>query len=161
MKRIFTIILLVILVSCKNHSANKTNRSTEKQLITTEIDSFVSLKFINEYVDLNNKMVGQSEIHEWIYRNSFLTDSFKKSYKKIIDNSDMEPLYSNPIFDAQDYPDQGFKIESFDKKNGYLILNGVNWPEFKIILKLVNNNDETLIDGCGIINIPESKRINR
>lgn len=161
MKKLFSIFIALILISCSNQT-DKTNSADDKKVTVFKLDSTASIKFANEYVELNNKMVGLSEISSWIENNNLITDNFKKSYKAIIDNvSEEEPLEADPIFDAQDYPDKGFEIESYDKNTGYIILKGIDWSDFKINLKLTNSNDQTLVDGCGIVNIPDNKRIKR
>lgn len=83
---------------------------------------------------------------------------FKLEYKK----ADPEiGLDADPIFDAQDYPDKGFELETFDSKTNYLVVKGKNWTDFKLRIKMVLENDRWLVDGCGIINIPHDKRIAR
>ena len=67
----------------------------------------------------------------------------------------------DPIFDAQDYPDKGFDLESFDRKTNFVVVKGKDWADFKLTLKMVLENENWLVDGCGIINIPKDKRIAR
>lgn len=161
MKKLFSIFIILILISCSNQT-DKSNFADDKEVPAFKLDSTVSINFANGYVELNNKMVGLSEISGWIENNNLLTDNFKKSYEIIIDNiSKDEPLEADPIFDAQDYPDKGFEIESFDKNTGYIILKGIDCADLKILLKLTSSNDQTLVDGCGIVNIPDNKRIKR
>ena len=62
------------------------------------------------------------------------------------------------IFDAQDYPDEGFELESFDNKTNYVVVKGKNWTDFRLTIKMVLENNKWLVDGCGIINIPNDKR---
>lgn len=46
-------------------------------------------------------------------------------------------LDRDPIFDAQDCPDKGFELDSFDEKTNYLTVKGKNWPEFKLTMEVV------------------------
>lgn len=66
----------------------------------------------------------------------------------------------DPIFDAQDFPDEGFIILSHDS-SGYVTLQGKDWPEFTVVAKVAWENNTWLVDGTGVINIPEEKRTKR
>lgn len=39
-----------------------------------------------------------------------------------------------------------------------MVVNGKNWPDFELTLKVILVNNKWLIDGCGIINIPKNQR---
>jgi hypothetical protein len=105
-------------------------------------------------------MKGAVGILEWVESNKMVTKSFKDELKRMIDeayNKDSEiGLDYDPIFNAQDYPEKGFEIESFDRENNYLILRSIDWPKFKLLIKISRENNTWLIDGCGSININES-----
>jgi len=109
---------------------------------------------------MNKEIVDSS----WVYNNNLLTESFKKRHKFIIDSAyiaDPEMgLDADPIFDAQDYPDNGFEIMTTDS-NGFVTVRGKDWKEFILVLKVVSQNDKWLVDGAGIINIPNDKRVER
>jgi hypothetical protein len=85
--------------------------------------------------------------------------------KKIIEDAyEKEPevgLDFDPILDAQDYPDKGFELESLDEKTNYLTVRGKDWADFKLTIKIIEENGNWLVDGCGIINIPTDKRAKR
>lgn len=125
----------------------------------------IALKFINSYVDNCNKMNASIGVLEWVNSNSLASNRFKAELKKIVEEAhkgDPEMgLEADPIFDAQDYPDKGFELESFDSKTNFVVVKGKNWTDFKLTMKLVLENDNWLVDGCGTINIPNDKRINR
>jgi hypothetical protein len=124
-----------------------------------------ALTFINSYVDNCNKMKESIEVVEWANSNKLTTQSFKAELKRLIDEAyKLEPeigLDADPIFDAQDYPDKGFELDSLDDKTNYIVVKGKNWPDFKLTIKMLNDNNNWLVDGCGIINIPNDKRIVR
>ena len=67
----------------------------------------------------------------------------------------------DPIVDGQDFPDKGFKIKSIDKATGLVTLQGIDWQDFEVVLKVVNENDKSLVNGSGIINIPMNKQPKR
>nr|MBP6315517.1 hypothetical protein [Chitinophagaceae bacterium] len=64
----------------------------------------------------------------------------------------------DPIFDAQDYPEKGFELVSFDEKTNFIVVKGKDWADFKLTLKMVEENEQWLVEGCGIINIPKDKQ---
>lgn len=59
-------------------------------------------------------------IIEWVNSNNLTTNRFKNEVKTIIEDAYSEEpelgLGFDPIFDGQDYPDEGFELESFDSK---------------------------------------------
>jgi len=52
-------------------------------------------------------------------------------------------------------------LESFDSKTNYVVVKGKDWSDFKLILRMVLENENWFVDGCGIINISNDKRIAR
>jgi len=67
----------------------------------------------------------------------------------------------DPILDAQDYPDKGFEIVHSDSTNEFVTVRGIDWPEFLLVLRLANHENKWLVDGSGVINIPENRRADR
>ncbi|WP_085519229.1 hypothetical protein [Marivirga sericea] len=63
--------------------------------------------------------------------------------------------------DAQDYPDGGFKLLNFDETTGLTTVNGKEGESFHINIQLVSQNGRTLVDGCGVVNLPEELRAAR
>ncbi len=121
-------------------------------------DVDVALNFINGYIDNANKMSEAVGAVEWVAVNPLATDNYKAALKKVY--GDAEMIDADLVFDAQDYDDTGMEIESADEA-GYVVLRGINWKEFKVILKLVKQNNQWLVEGCGNINIPQDKRLPR
>ncbi|NME68600.1 hypothetical protein [Flammeovirga aprica] len=122
----------------------------------------VAIKFINDYVKNCNRMNEQIEIINWVEGNSNISNSFKSELHTIIalaEKNDPEiGLGFDPIFDAQDYPEEGFRLSNFDTTNYYLTVEGIRWKEFKITMKVIKLKNDWVVDGCGIINIPAAKR---
>jgi len=122
----------------------------------------VALRFINGYVEDCNKMNESKGVVEWVTASPDATANLKHELKALVDKSYEEDpemgLDADPIFDAQDYPDAGFEVVSTDEKTGYVVVKGINWKEFTLTMKLVNENGKWLVDGCGVINIPVDKR---
>lgn len=103
-----------------------------------------------------------SDIVKWVSTNDLVTDRFKKELKTMVDEAfktDPEMgLGFDPIVDGQDFPDEGFELESFDNKTNYLVVKGKKWPDFKVTIKMVLEGNKWLVDGCGVVNIPEDKQ---
>lgn len=164
MLRLTLIATILGFISCSQ--GEKTN-STFDQVTQTNTPSKVNktdnaLAFINGYVENSNKIKQSIDKIDWVNSNNLTTLNFKTELRKIIDDAykkDSEMgLDSDPILNAQDYPDEGFELETFIEKSNYLIVKGKDWPEFKVTMKIVEENGNWLVDGCGIINIPNDKR---
>ena len=139
--------------------------STETQIDKSNTPIDIALTFIESYIDNCNKRKESIGIIEWVNSNNLTTNHFKTEVKTMIEEAfKIEPelgLGFDPIFDAQDYPDEGFELESFDSKTNYIVVKGKNWADFKLTIKMVLENNKWLVDGCGVINIPNDKRIAR
>lgn len=166
MKQFILISTLLLFVACSSDTKTTTEASTTES--TNDFKSFVSdnaLTFINSYVDNCNKMKESVGVVEWVNSNSLASDHFKKELEKIITEANQKDpemgLGFDPIFDAQDYPEEGFELDSFDIEPGFIVVVGKNMPDFKLTMNMVDNNGIWLVDGCGIINIPNDKRIKR
>jgi hypothetical protein len=70
-------------------------------------------------------------------------------------------LDSDPVFDAQDFPEKGFSILKVDTLSQYVTVVGNDWKEFELVLKVERENNKWLVDGAGVINIPDDKRAKR
>lgn len=164
-------IFIMTLIFCASYGqSTDTEVSTDKNVVqSTEVrqEKLIenALAFINSYVDNCNKMKESVGVVEWTNSNKLTTQSFKTKLKKIMDEAyKLEPkmgLDADPIFDAQDYPDKGFELYSLDEKTNFVVVKGKDWPDFKLTIKMVKDNNNWLVDGCGIINIPNDKRIAR
>lgn len=161
-----TLILTIVLVtSCGyNDKGSNANNTQTTQETFSEKESKVknALAFINAYVENVNKMNKAMGIMEWVNSNNLATKSFKAELKRIIEEAykqDPEPgLGADPILDAQDNPEKGFELETFDENTYYLTVKGKDWPAFKLTMKMAKENGNWLVDGCGIINIPNHKQ---
>ena len=104
-------------------------------------------------------------VEEWVSSSKLTTTRFKTELKKLLAEAYKEDpelgLDADPIFDAQDYPDKGFELDYFDSNTNYVVAKGKDWPDFKLTMKMVLENNNWLVDGCGIINIPTAKRSTR
>jgi hypothetical protein len=168
MLRLVIIYTIIFFISCgQSESEKKDSIASIPKETFYQKDNKVenALKFINDYVTNSNKIDNRTEIIEWVNSNNLTTKSFKSELKKIIDDAyKTEPevgLNFDPILDAQENPEKGFELEVFDEKTNYLIIRGKDWQEFKLTMKVAEENGNWLVDGCGIVNIPDSKKSKR
>ena len=168
MFRLIFISTLLVFVSCGHKSETKiTEKKTNIQSTVVKNDNQIkkALTFLNSYVDNCNKMKESIGVIEWVDSNKLTTNRFKTELKRIMEDAyKVEPdigLDADPIFDAQDYPDKGFELDSLDSTTNILLVKGKNWPEFKLTIRMVKENADWLVDGCGMINIPNDKRVAR
>ena len=169
-KIIIAVLIFSLILSCKEKSAHTENIIGDSTLVVTKIssvDSAVALKFMNEYIENENlQMKGEGlELVKWVNENPFATQSLKTELQKILDKAyKIEPeigLGFDPVLDAQDFPEEGFELENIDHKTGYVTLAGKQWKEFKVRMRLIESDGKWLVDGVGIINVPESQRAPR
>jgi len=157
--RLIFFLAIIGFASC-GHSQNTLQKGKELGKKTNN-----ALAFINGYVENVNKMKQAVGIIDWVNSNKLATNEFKLELKRIVDeaykNDPELGIEADPIFDAQDNPSEGFVLESFDDKTNYLIVKGIDWPDFKLTMRIKNVNGVWLVDGCGIVNIPNEKRTNR
>ncbi|KAA9332620.1 hypothetical protein [Adhaeribacter soli] len=180
MRKVFTHLLLLFqigIMACNEEPNNKSEsfkgvntkpKTVESKptlpAIANNAASEVALSFMNNYKAHCDSASKSMDTGKWIEFNPLLTPSFKITYKKLVDEAfKTDPelgLDADPIFDAQDYPDEGFILLE-NGENGYVTLQGKDWPDFKLVVKVIQANNNWLVDGAGIINVPEEKRVKR
>ena len=178
--------VLAVFVNINTFSATKKSSSKSKTRITqnkvlSEPEE-IALNFINEYADYeNSEMYRNPEI---IYNSPLFTDRFKEMYRNsLIANffwncdeygSNIEGCTDNGISDeqrefakiyggtvlayqGQDMP-QKYSLLSYNEKMGIIYLKGEGWshPNYRVLVKVVQENGMWKIDGAGEINIPKS-----
>jgi len=126
---------------------------SQTTIVKPSFNPQIAVRFLNDYIKiLDNR---KNNTQDWIKNNYLLTNKFKAEYKKSVNG------YADPILDAQDYPDKGFKIMKSDSISGYVILQGVDWLEFLLTVRIVLQDNKWLIDGSGVVNVPENKKSKR
>lgn len=162
MKRVIIFVPIFMLFSC-NNIVTKTNSSNSCDTSFTKVttllsDTDVALKFVNEY-----SQVG-ADSYKWIKQSPLLTERLKVAFQNILGDAEKENpimgLEFDPFFDAQEYPYNGFELVTCDSL-GYFTLRGKDWPDFLVVLKIINQDNKYMVDGCGMLNIPEDKRAPR
>jgi len=165
MRSLVIALFTVGLFSCNSENKTKHETATGPSKEQATPDFNVALGFINDYTKFCAKPRQLTKTDEWIRNNSLLTDNFKNLYKNLLDSAQKKDpelgLDFDPIFDAQDFPEKGFSILKADTLSGYVTVVGNDWKEFELVLKLGQENDKWLVDGAGVINIPDDKRAKR
>lgn len=167
---------ILLLTSCGPSSKSDDNKTVEtknntliQSLPTTTTKTHSAdtkygnaLTFINSYVDNCNKMNEAIDIVDWVNSNNLTTISFKAELKRILDEAkEKEPGVGLDFDPILNFPDKGFELEFANESTSYLTVRGKDWPDFKLTLKVVEENGDWLVDGCGIINIPADRRAER
>lgn len=160
--RIYIILLLGLAVLSCNVTNSKNEVDVTEQSEVVEPNYEAAVHFINDYLEYCDNRDLEIGILEWVNNRKDLTFSFKNELARILDEAEKEDtemgLGFDPILDAQDTPGS-FEIKK--KNSEYLIVKGTDWPEFQVTLKLIEEKDEWLVDGSGIVNVPKDKRIKR
>lgn len=122
----------------------------------------MAIQFINDYLDFSNDAKSEVGLIDWVSNRNDVTAGFKNKLRFVLAEAEKNDpelgLGFDPILDAQDSPDK-FELDKTDSV--YLTVKGVNLPEFKLTLKLKLEENKWLVDGAGIINVPENKRVKR
>jgi len=122
----------------------------------------IATTFMNQYVTFRDTSVrsGKSmDVVAWLKSNSLVTEKYISGYQA----EEAKGLAQDPelgwdsdvILDSQDYPDKGFKLLRCLDQDGYVVLQGVDWPEFLVTVRLVTTKGGVKVVGSGVINIPK------
>ena len=169
-KLIFLISMSFCIISCTQNAGNKSPETlggniAESGDTLTEDNLDFALEFINGYVDNLNKQEDQIELLAWANSNKLVTADFRKDLSRIIDEANREDpdwgLGYDPILNAQDYPESGFEIVSFDPISNLIYFQGIDWDGFKLTLKAKSVDGAWLVDGCGDVNLTEEEKAER
>jgi hypothetical protein len=112
-------------------------------------------QYYKEYLHKPAKGNSDKALIRWVAANPNLSDTFKQGLRQtLLDARKAEPemgLGYDPILMAQDYPDKGYRAKDIqvtgDKAS--LVMEGIDAPDFKILVKLVNSANKWKIDSIG------------
>lgn len=162
MKQLVLFISMIgVMASCGNSPKDTSTKESQVENTGSKVapDSMVAVRFINEYIVSFGQ---QTDLSKWLKQSGMVTDRFISEYNKMVEEAWKEDpemgLGFDPVLSAQDYPEK-VEIESFDPETGYVIVRGVSWKEFRVILRIVPSGDKWLVDGSGVINIPSDKQL--
>lgn len=161
MLKYFLPILLLFLFACNftQHNADYAEKAKQHnaKVVASEMMISTALSFINDYVKNCNKMKEAVAAVDWVNKSDKVTQEFKTALKKLMDdayvNDSESGLDADPIFNAQDYPDKGFDLEKIDYSAKMVHLKGIEWPDFKLKIRMTKQNNKWLVDGCGMVNL--------
>ena len=175
MKYIFILVFYISLCACQSDKKKSSElEASDLELPNTDLyepleseassveDNYqAALDFINSYIE----SIDQLEILEFARNSSLATEKLKTELEKIVilawEENPRIGLLADPLLDAQDYPPKGFELHEFNSKTGVVIVKGVEWEDFKVALRVVNEEGHILVDGCGEVNMPENLRVVR
>ena len=128
-----------------------------KEDVARVVDSFYA-QYYKEFVRKPPKGDFDKAEIRWVMSNPYLSDSFKKVFRKtIMDARKKDPelgLDMDPIMVGNDYPDKGYRAKEIQVAGdkAYVVMEGVDAPNFKIPVDLVNINNKSKINGIGLMN---------
>lgn len=175
MKNFFILCLAIILYSCQSKTEKTsevpmtrlepafTDNTLEKDKNLKNLDPEVAVNFLNSYI--KSSIDGEIGILEFTESNPNATEDLKSELERMLNKAlEKDPIVGlgfDPFFDAQDFPME-VALADFDKESGYLQLKGLkDWEEYRVTMRLINNNGRTMVDGCGVVNIPKTKQAAR
>jgi hypothetical protein len=152
-----------LVCSCGNVQPEQQNSTVtnevQNETPTTESKSESALSFLNAYVDNCNLMSESIGVIDWVNASDLVTSDFKSELQKLMDEAyaaDPElGLGADPIFNAQDWPEEGFELDTTDDKANLITAKGINWPDFKVTVKVIEENGIWMVDGCGMVNMKD------
>ena len=157
----FILLLTIGLAACQS-TTSESNNKQENAITKIPSKYEVAKQFINAYVDYCNDRSTEISLLDWVKNQETVSVDFKVGLEEIITEAELlNPdlgLEFDPIFEAQDFP-SSFEIESYEGE--YVTVIGQKFPDFKLVMKVVEKNGRWLVDGSGIVNIPEEKRKKR
>jgi hypothetical protein len=163
--RVLLILTVFAFLSCSRQTETNNLSPTKSDKSENSPDFNVALTFINDYAAYCEPTSKSKNDTNWIRNNSLLTDNFKTTYENLINSARKDDpelgLGFDPIFAAQDFPGKGFVMVNSDTKGGFVTVKGKDWPEFVLVLKVVEQDGKSLVDGSGVINIPADKQAKR
>ncbi len=162
--------LCLLLNSCNSGSENQDSEPlsnlTDKDTILaeeseslTDADAKIAIEFVNSYIENCNKMSEAVDVVTWCEENQNVTEEFNLQLNKMVTEAFAQDpdfgLGYDPIINGQDYPDQGFELQSFETRSGKVVLKGIGMESQITTVKLLRQNGKVRVDGCGAINLPK------
>lgn len=162
MNSIFVLLLLnIILIFTQTNPINAQPNNIEQNIDQREEAIKSGLAFINSYIKYCNEADTNYNLKNWVESNNVLTQIFKNSFRELIKKAEqIDPevgLGFDPIFNAQDFPTKNMVFESYDPHGQFLKVKALDWDNFSVLIKLIQQDGFWFIDGAGVINIPKDK----
>ena len=172
MKKLSLLLIFFTIFSCDSPrqimDSDATQRETSERRTAPnaqKINTKVAIDFLNSYIESIQYFEDKYGLVHWANASPLATQEFKNTLEKMLREAFVKNpqvgLGFDPIFDAQDFPMKGFEVYSANYDTGYVTVNSTEWDGFHVLLKLVNQGGKTLVDGCGVVNIPEENQLTR
>jgi len=133
-------VLSLLLFSC--------SENTPSEGVSSIPDWQLGLDFANDYRNLSDSSSSFSSKLDWLESCEMVSPAFLSSYEQLME----QDIDFDPVFNAQDYPDEGFSIAHKDSINNRLLLQGIDWPAFKLEIQLIQTESGWKIDQAGVVN---------
>ncbi|MGC3981892.1 MAG: hypothetical protein QM808_11570 [Steroidobacteraceae bacterium] len=128
-------------------------------------DAVVAVKFMNQYLAYTQSVMAkrsQQSAQSWLKSNILVSPDFLEAYKaKELEGLKLDAELgwdADMIFDAQDFPDKGFQFFRCSKTAGFVQLQGTDWPDFKVTVRVATTPQGINVVGAGMVNISKSER---
>lgn len=173
MKSILILVFSISFLACQSDK-KKSSEAVDSELSTTDLyeplESEVAsddenyqaaLDFLNLYIENMHTV----EILEYVKQSPLATANLKTELENILihawEENPKVGLGFDPLFDAQDFPQKGVELADFDPVSGYVMVKGIEWENFRVAMRVVKEGGHIMVDGCGVVNMPEDKRAER
>ena len=112
----------------------------------------IGFRFVNEYLQHLLAIKDKKEIAAlFLVEMELISIKFYEEWLELLANE----IDVDPILNAQDYLEYGYRVKELNTKTGEVTLEGVENEEFIIHLQLVLENEKIVVGGCGIVNMPK------
>lgn len=162
MRRVFSIDYLIFMVLISSCSNPEQKVEIESEPLDEELPNAetIAVNFINNYAAYCEHHTGEFSVVDWANNEEYVSSIFVDSLEKMItDAYEIEPemgLGYDPIFNAQDYPSEGFEFKTLTMEQTYLVtVCGKEWKEFEVKIKLASTRASMLIIGAGVVNMKD------
>lgn len=156
--RVLTLCIGLSILGCGTPSPEE-SKSADPTSASIGPNHLVALQFINDYVTFCEDIHSETTVVEWVNNRQDVSQSFKTELARIMDDAEIEdPEYGlgfDPILNAQDHVG---KFEIHKVESEYLVVQGADRTNTELTLKISRGNDRWLVEGAGIVNIPENRR---
>lgn len=164
MNNLYLILSFFLLLNCENSIHNETSHPEFENLQNSEIEDQqisepnwkIGLAFINKYVEFCNSRTPEQDILNWVKSSELTSKDFVSSLSNLIMEAEKKDPFTgldyDPLFIAQDYPEEGFVIESTNTEHKLMIVRGIEWDSFTVKIHLKMINQEWVVDAAGDVN---------
>ena len=94
----------------------------------------------------------------WVLSSKAVSRHFKATYKALIKDPDVN---FDPLLYAQDYPSKGWVPIGCTAGFVTLQTKPGDFMQLPVVVKVLSTSNGWLVDGAGVINIPDSKQPHR